>query len=124
MEECTFVLNAQAKIPDDKILVNKVKKYCKNITNSNVKANVHDNNVYLHITTKSKCNALDVPNIVKGKRIAEGKAKKKLYDILAQISIIIFEYYKNLYEDYVFFKNRYVSMYIKERDHIEELDVR
>lgn len=122
LEECTFKLSAKVFIDNnnDK-LIKKLIKFCQGYTKT-VKCYVTQNTLYINITTKSKCSPYDVPDVVKGKRIAEGKAKFILYKTLSIVSDIFIKYYEDKLEQYSITKMKYLTLSSKELDHLKELD--
>lgn len=97
-----------------------VDKYLKSYTKS-VKCKRNGNIINIDITTTSKCNPTDVYNKIKGRRIAESRAKEILYRLTKRISLINQQYHFDLYQKYVTSYNKYWSMEYKEIKHIKDL---
>lgn len=121
IESSEFVLRAETQLPNDYAIIKTIKKFCKSHTKT-VKCYVKGNILHINIKTLSKCSQYDVPDKIKGKRIAESKAKYNLYKILNLISGIIYLYYALKRESYNNSRNRYLKLAEKELKHIQELD--
>lgn len=121
IESSEFVLRAKVQLPNDASVIKIIKKLCKSYTKK-VKCYVTGNVLNINIRTISKCSQYDIPDKIKGKRIAESKAKYNLYRVLNGMSRRIALYYLAISEFYNTTYNRYLKLAEKELKHIQELD--
>ena len=121
IESSEFILRAEAQLPNDHEIIKTIKKLCKSHTKT-VKCYVKENVLHINIKTLAKCSQYDVPDKIKGKRIAESKAKYNLYRVLNTIAGIIYFCYTFKCVSYKDSRNRYLNLAKKESAHIKELD--
>ena len=121
IESSEFVLRAETQLPNDYAIIKTIKKLCKSYTKT-VKCYVKGNVLHIDIKTLAKCSQYDVPDKIKGKRIAESKAKYNLYKVLNIISCMIYLCYTRKCVSYNDSRNRYLNLSKKESSHIKELD--